>query len=107
VREAIKLGSDQAAIAMACQEGFTTKSTPRNMGAGLHILIRNVVHRNHGSVIISSGNGIYSQTYQSGGENKGTGRASPGLYPGTMIYITLSRSDFVPSEIDGEEFTWD
>ena len=43
VRAKMGIGSDQAAIAMACQEGFTTKSTPRNMGAGLHVLIRNVV----------------------------------------------------------------
>jgi hypothetical protein len=27
--------SDQAAIALACKEGFTTQSTPRNMGCGL------------------------------------------------------------------------
>jgi anti-sigma regulatory factor (Ser/Thr protein kinase) len=107
VRNAIEIGSDHAAIAMACQEGFTTKTSPRNRGAGLYVLIRNVVQRNRGSVIISSGNGIYSCVHQPGKPNKGTGRTAPGQYPGTVIYITLKKSEFVPSELDGEEFEWE
>jgi anti-sigma regulatory factor (Ser/Thr protein kinase) len=107
VRQKIDLASDQAAIAMACQHGFSTKTTPRNRGAGLHVLIQNVVARNHGTVIIYSGGGIYSTVHNPDGPLKGTGRAAPGQYPGTMIYMTLPRSEFVPDDIDEEEFQWD
>lgn len=107
VRTRTALESDQAAIAKACEHGFSTRTTPRNMGAGLHVLIQNVVARNHGTVIISSGQGMYSCVTGLDGKLKGTPRAAPGKYPGTMIYITLNKSDFVPDEVDAEEFQWD
>jgi anti-sigma regulatory factor (Ser/Thr protein kinase) len=110
VRGTMQISSDQGAIGMACQEGFTTRSTPRNMGAGLHVLIRNVVTRNSGSVIIYSGKGIYSCTVGPNGvAAKGTGKAAPrgGHYPGTMIYVTLDTKRFVPSAIEEEKFVWD
>ena len=107
VREKIKLSNDQAAIAMACQQGFSTKTTPRNRGAGLHVLIQNVVARNHGTVIIHSGEGMYSCAHTPGKPLKGTGRPAPGKYPGTMLYMTLPKSEFVPDDIDEEEFQWD
>jgi anti-sigma regulatory factor (Ser/Thr protein kinase) len=107
VRDKMTLASDQAAIAMACQHGFSTKTTPRNRGAGLHVLIQNVVARNHGTVIIYSGGGIYSSVYNPDGPLKGTGRPAQGQYPGTMIYMTLPKSEFVPDDIDEEEFQWE
>lgn len=107
VRDKMKLANDQAAIAMACQQGFSTKTTPRNRGAGLHVLIQNVVARNRGTVIIYSGEGIYSSVHNADGPTKGTGRPAPGQYPGTMIYMTLQKSEFVPDDIDEEEFQWD
>jgi anti-sigma regulatory factor (Ser/Thr protein kinase) len=107
VREKIKLSNDQAAIAMACQQGFSTKTTPRNRGAGLHVLIQNVVARNHGTVIIHSGEGIYSCVHDPDKPMKGTGRPAQGQYPGTMLYMTIPKSEFVPDDIDEEEFQWD
>lgn len=107
VRQKMELASDQAAIAMACKQGFSTKTTPRNRGAGLHVLIQNVVARNHGTVIIHSGEGIFSCVYGPDGPSKGTGREAPSRYPGTMIYMTLPRAEFVPDDIDEEEFQWD
>lgn len=110
VRSKIKIGSDQAAIAMACQEGFTTRSTPGNRGAGLFVLIRNVVTRNSGTVSICSGTGIYScSRAPHTGTVKPSSRAAPysKIYPGTLIYVTLPVEKFVPSEIDEEEFVWD
>lgn len=106
VRNRIKINTDQGAIAMACQEGFTTQTTPRNMGAGLHVLITNVVTRNGGSVIIHSGSGIYSCVREPNGRVKKTGRPARGFYPGTLIYVTLDPSTFVPDEIE-EEFEWE
>lgn len=107
VRDKVTLASDQAAIAMACQQGFSTQSTPKNRGAGLHVLIQNVVARNHGTVIIYSGQGIYSCVHNADKPLKGTGRPAQGKYPGTMLYMTLPRSEFVPDDIDEEEFQWD
>lgn len=110
VRSKIEISSDQGAIAMACQEGFTTQSTPGNMGAGLHVLIRNVVTRNSGSVIICSGKGIYTCfREQQGGKEKRSGKPTrhANTYPGTLIYVTLETKKFVPSEVDEEEFAWE
>lgn len=106
VRSKMEIGTDQGAIAMACQQGFTTQTTPRNMGAGLHVLITNVVARNGGSVIIHSGSGIYSCVRERAGVVKRTGRAARGFYPGTLIYVTLDIAQFVPDEIE-EKFEWE
>lgn len=110
VRRAVKTtGLDCDVIEMACAEGFTTKSTPGNMGAGLHVLIKNVT-RNFGSVIIYSGKGIFSCIPDnSGGLEKRVGSQASfnGLYPGTMIYVTLDTKKFVPSDLDQEEFIWE
>ncbi len=105
VRSKMEIGTDAGAIAMACQHGFTTQTTPRNMGAGLHVLITNVVARNGGSVIIHSGSGIYSCVREAG-QVKRTGRKAKGFYPGTLIYITLDTAQFVPDEIE-EKFEWE
>lgn len=108
VRSAMQLGSDHAAIAMACQEGFTTRTTPRNMGAGLHVLVRNVVERNKGTLIITSGEGMYSCYPATGAApSKRTGKPAGSKFPGTMIHITLQESDFSPDEVDEEEFQWE
>ena len=107
VREKVKLASDQAAISMACQQGFSTRSTPKIRVAGLHVLIQNVVARNHGAVIIYSGEGIHSSVYSPHKPLKGTGRPAAGKYPGTMIYMTLQKADFVPDDIADEVFEWD
>lgn len=107
VREKVELATDQAAISMACKQGFSTRSTPKNRGAGLHVLIQNVVHTNHGTVIIYSGQGSFSCVYDPNRPPKGTGRPARGKYPGTMIYMTLRKADFVPDEIDEKEFQWD
>ena len=104
VREKIEVGSDHAAIEKACQEGFTTKSTPRNMGAGLTTLIRNIVVRNSGRVSIYSGEGVYDCLPGLG--NLGTGKPAPSNYPGTVVYITIETQKFVPSDINEEDFLW-
>lgn len=101
--------TDHEAIAKACTEGFTTHSTPGNMGAGLHVLTKNVT-RKCGSVIIYSGKGIYSCIPDHSPETVkrvGSEAEFNGLYPGTMIYITLDTTKFVPDEIDEEDFVWE
>lgn len=105
VRSRINIGSDSAAIAMACQEGFTTQSSPRNMGAGLYHLIKNVVRRNRGTVTISSGSGIYFCKFE-GDAVRGRVRTAKAFYPGTIIYITLDGKLFIPDEVE-EKFEWE
>ncbi|NHZ83695.1 hypothetical protein F2P44_31170 [Massilia sp. CCM 8695] len=103
-----ELTTDQAAIAMACVEGFTTQTTPKNMGAGLHVLIRNVVEKNRGTVDIISGQGGYTcSAATKKGSSKRVGRSARATYPGTMIKIVLQKNKFVPDDIDEEDFTWE
>lgn len=100
--------SDHAAIARACVEGFSTHTTPRNMGYGLFVLVRNVVERNGGTVDIVSGEGAYLCTPGARrGLSKRTGRAAKAVYPGTMIRVVLEVKKFIPDEVEKEEFKWD
>jgi ABC-type transporter Mla MlaB component len=108
VRVKVATPTDHAAIALACRQGFTTQSTPKNMGAGLHVLVQNVVELHSGKVQITSGEGIY--TCVPSGElsgSKRSGRTARTMYPGTMIRMQLDIRDFVPDEVGEEEFVWE
>ncbi|CAJ0781872.1 ATP-binding protein [Ralstonia chuxiongensis] len=105
VRKAVPELTDQAAIERACREGFTTNTTPRNRGAGLAVLINNVVRTNGGSVIIHSGRGIYS-CKRTGATVNRTPRTAPGFYPGTLVHISLNTRSFVADEVEEEDFEW-
>jgi anti-sigma regulatory factor (Ser/Thr protein kinase) len=94
--------SDHNAIVLACKEGFTTKTTPRNRGAGLYVLSNYVVELCKGVLLITAGEGQY--TCVPGKRNAKRGLAK---YPGTMIRITLRKSDFKPDDVDEEDFKWD
>lgn len=96
--------SDHEAINAACREGFTTQSTHRNRGAGLDVLIKNVVSKNSGTVFIRSLKGILSCTKQ-GAIVKRSAKPSPGFYPGTLIQIILDTGKFVSDEPE-EVFEW-
>ena len=104
--EKVRLGlTDQGAIELACQEGFTTSSTPRNRGAGLDVLIKNVVGRNKGTIIINSRRGAFSCTPNSSGITR-TPRSAPGMYPGTLINIVLKVNNELIDEDVEEDFSW-
>lgn len=98
---------DAEAIRLACEEGFTTKSNVRNRGAGLPNLIRYVVQRNSGTVLIHSGTGYLSASR--GPENPNiTCRKMDWSYPGTLVHVIL-RTDTLEkleSDIAPEEFKW-
>lgn len=96
--------SDQQAIALACSEGYTTQTTPRNRGAGLHVLIQNVAKRNKGTIIIHSLSGITSFTNTPDGV-KGNTRSAFGNYPGTLIQIILDTRKFI-FDAHHEDFEW-
>ncbi|MFM0218248.1 STAS domain-containing protein [Paraburkholderia caledonica] len=97
--------NDQQAIQKATEQGFTTQTTIRNRGAGLDVLIKNVVNKNGGAVMIHSGRGILSCVRTPDGTVKRSPRPAPGFYPGTLIQMALHTDTFV-SDIADEEFEW-
>jgi len=66
------------------------------------VLSNYVVELCKGVLIITAGEGYYTCV-------PGTRKAkqAPAKYPGTMIRITLKKSDFKPDEVDEEDFRWD
>lgn len=97
--------NDQQAIRRAAEQGFTTQTTVRNRGAGLDVLIKNVVAKNGGAVVIQSLRGILACTRKPDGTVKRIPRSADGFYPGTLIQISLHKRSFVSDELD-EEFSW-
>lgn len=94
---------DHYAILLATDEGFTTRTSPRNLGAGLHTLIQNVVNDNKGSVHIHSNYGILDCINGYTGLVK-VPTLKNAFYPGTFIEIVL-RTDTIEN-IEEEEFEW-
>lgn len=97
--------TDSQAIEKAIENGFSTKSTVRNAGAGLDILICNVVLNNEGSVYIHSNYGILICRKGTSGLCKERQDTSV-FYPGTLFEIRL-RTDILENSIGAEEeFKW-
>ncbi|MEK4880111.1 MULTISPECIES: hypothetical protein [Paenibacillus] len=98
--------NDAQAIKEAVKQGISTKSTPRNRGAGLDTLIHNVVLNNMGSVYIHSNYGILECKYKNEGIQMSS-RLKRVFYPGTLIEINL-RTDTIENILnDREDFAWD
>lgn len=97
--------ADADAIMLACQQGFTTRSTPRNRGAGLDYLL-SVVGANRGTLSIFSGNATVC--YASCDDGSMVPSASPmvGYCPGTLIQIEFRTDLIVPVPDEEEFFEW-
>lgn len=104
VRTKIPELDDRQAVERACEEGFTTKSTPRNRGAGLHILMQNIVELNKGQVLLYSGHGSIRRS-KLNGETEHVSVRTPTAYPGTLVYMTLD-ANTIHIEETQEEFEW-
>lgn len=105
VRKCYPLFNDFESISKAMEDGFTTGSTPRNTGAGLGILLKNVVQQNMGEVYIHSNHGILINRHING-DIILSGKNIAGFYPGTLIEIIL-RTDTIENIINfEEEFVW-
>lgn len=99
---------DHEAIELAATEGVTTKTSPRNLGAGLHTLIENVVRNNQGSIHIHSNYGIFNCTkgINTNEEVRKEAILAQGFYPGTLIETVL-KTDTIQNITDiEEEFEW-
>lgn len=100
--------SDMLAIAKALEDGFTSQTTPRNRGAGLHLLCKWIVELHHGVINIHSNHGIYRVSKNDRGQRVTRGEHSQCIYPGTMIVIDLKKEMFLgkKSPLREEEFEW-
>ncbi|SRR6266481_91779 len=99
--------TDQEALRLACQEGFTTKSNIRNRGAGLPNLMRYIPQRNSGTILVSSGSACVSAT-KGDKSPKITARSTNGHYPGTLVRAILRTNTFekLAEDAKREEFEW-
>ncbi|GJD85756.1 hypothetical protein [Methylobacterium haplocladii] len=97
--------SHNEAIIKAVEAGFSTKSTPRNRGAGLDYLLQTVVGTNGGEVTISSFNGMV-RFLPMGGGCRPTPVLTAGFCPGTTIDIELRTDTIIPVEDEPEDLEW-
>ncbi|WP_375428847.1 ATP-binding protein [uncultured Sphingomonas sp.] len=93
---------DGAAILEATKPGFTTKSTPRNMGVGLDFLIESVTG-NKGSVSIYSFKGAVTCHRNASGVMQRHSSLGNGSYPGTLVELSLPTDCFVGDDVEEEE----
>lgn len=96
---------DGRALAKAFEEGFSTKTTPRNRGAGLDWLKRYVVETNGGVVHVYShlGRLIASPSTNGAEFEPYLGR---GHFPGVLYYISLRSDTIEPVEETREVLEW-
>jgi hypothetical protein len=97
--------SDAEAIVRATELGFTTKSTPRNAGAGLDFLLQRVVAENGGRVTIFSSTS-YVVFYRRNGAIAHTPISNAGYCPGTTIEITFHTDAIKSVPDEPEELEW-
>ena len=96
---------DSEAIILATKEGFTTKSTPRNRGAGLDIIIDNITEYNKAEVTIYSRNGMV--TFSRGGEGiRHSVREGIGFCPGTTFEISIPVKSIINVSDETEDLEW-
>jgi len=104
VRKLLPDFTDAQAIAKSVVEGFTTRSTNRNRGAGLDTLTRYVVGNNRGRVFVQSLKGSLNCIYAASGVRM-LPRSELVAYPGTLIQIVF-RIDMLDQLGRKEEFEW-
>lgn len=98
--------TDAQCLEKSIEPGVSSKTTPRNRGAGLDTLIQNVIVHNRGRIDIRSLKGHLAIT-PSGREPVFRAMEKGQKYPGTLFFITL-RTDTIPAPDEGEEaFIWD
>ncbi|MDC7690313.1 ATP-binding protein [Vogesella indigofera] len=102
VRRVIDIESDGKAILKAMEEGFTTRTTNRNRGVGLHLLQQTVVN-NGGTLTIRSGKG---KVFSSRDGSRDYSSQNAHHYPGTALEIELYTNHFDITLADEEDFSW-
>lgn len=83
---------DYLAIKEALRNGVSTKSTKRNLGYGLHSLVK-IIHGLHGELMIYSYGGIV-RSIKDGDNSYVVGEDANGIFPGTLIKINIDINSF-------------
>jgi anti-sigma regulatory factor (Ser/Thr protein kinase) len=96
--------SHNEAIVRAAEDGFSSQSLPTNRGAGLYLLLLNVVQRFNGHVTIRSGAG-YVKFEKFKNDIYTYCQHDCGYCIGTIIDIVLY-TDRIPYAEEEEEFEW-
>lgn len=96
-------GSDNALIIKACKEGISTKSVPQNRGAGLHLLVKNIVELNSGYLSIYSNSGLIKFSNDNMIKQRYTDSFN-NYYPGTLFVVTFRTDTLIRDEL--EDFEW-
>ncbi|MCD3218530.1 hypothetical protein GP484_01525 [Mammaliicoccus sciuri] len=97
---------DLESLKWAMVEGNSTRSTPKNRGAGLHFLLSNIVQNNCGTLRIFSNRAkIICKSSESGIQLEGIENKIS--HPGTLILIKLDKHQLMNNLDEKEEFTWD
>lgn len=105
VREAESELTDDEAIIRACEEGFSTRSNPKNRGAGLRYLLDVVVLGCNGSVTISSlGGSVQFRNF--GGQVLPSTVPGIGYCPGTTIELCIPTQNIRSERDEVEDFQW-
>lgn len=107
IRREYPLLNDEDALIKSIEEGVSSKSTPRNRGAGLKTLLENVVINYGGTVQIRSYSGILSVNRNKDNEFVLYSNLIEQNYPGTFIEIILDTDNFTDLYNYEEEFEWD
>jgi anti-anti-sigma regulatory factor/anti-sigma regulatory factor (Ser/Thr protein kinase) len=97
--------NDAEAIVLATQAGFTTKSKPNNMGAGLDFLVRNITS-NKGWIGIYSFRGRVICTGLPNSEISRVSYLGQAAYPGTLIDIRLPIDKFTGDDEEEGDMSW-
>ena len=95
---------DTAAILKAAEDGFSSKSLPTNRGAGLYLLLLNIVQRFCGRVTIRSGRGLVEFDKQND-MIYATQHTNVGFCIGTTIDLVI-KTDQIPFAEEEEDFEW-
>lgn len=95
--------SDEEALVKAIEDGFSTKSTPGNRGAGISNILYSIVINTGGKVYIHSNRGMLSCEYVNN-ERHITHSTANGFYPGTFFEIVFNTNNIIENE--EEDFVW-
>jgi anti-sigma regulatory factor (Ser/Thr protein kinase) len=98
--------SDAQCLKRAIEHGISSKTTPRNRGAGLDTLLQNIIVHNKGKVRIHSLKGHLTATPSSHDMTIEIEEREH-LYPGTLLLMQLRTDTIPPPQEDEEEFSWD
>jgi hypothetical protein len=105
VRKVIDPITDQDAIVKSTEEGFSTRSTPQNRGAGLRYVLDVVVGSCRGRVTIHSHRGSVCFSNE-GGQTVSNGAELHGYCPGTTIELLFPTAHIPIENEEAEPFEW-